>query len=727
MEKAYNPKIVEERIYGEWIKEKAYAPEARAKFLASKKSSKKRFVMMMPPPNVTGNLHIGHALAFSLEDALVRFQKMQGRKTLWLPGFDHAGIATQVVVEKELRKKGISRHQLGREKFIEEVWKWIAIYKKNIEGQLQKLGALPDWDRARFTFDERYQESVKEAFVRLYEKGLIYRGERMINWCLRCQTVLSDIEVEYKEEPAQLYYIAYGPIIIATARIEPIPGDTAIAVHPRDARYKQYIGKKIPHPLTGRELPVIADRRIDRNFGTGAIKVTPAHDPLDFEFAKEYNLAVIQVIGPDGKMTENAGEYGGLGIKDAREKILKDLEQQGIIKKIEDYTHSRGHCSRCDTPVEPLVSKQWFIKMKPLAEPIIKAAKKGEVKFTPPRFKKIFLHWLSNIEDWCISRQLWWGHQLPVFYCSKKQEEFPISNFQFPIKSQNTKYKIQNTFIVARTKPLKCTICGECEMRQDPDVLDTWFSAGLWPFATLGWPENTVDFKEFYPTDALQTGYDILFFWVAKMLMLGKELTGELPFKQVYLDGLVRDRQGRKMSKSLGNIIDPLEIIDQYGADVLRFALIYGVAPGQDEKLDQSHLIGGRNFANKLWNIARFYKVKSGDHKSHFAAKGGSAAQAEFTNHKFKKDSIDKEFLKKLSRLEREVKKNMERYQLAQALQKIHNFTWNEFADKYIEEAKRSGSEEKLIIIHNSLFVILKLLHPFMPFITQELFDNLFA
>jgi len=656
---------------------------------------------MLPPPNVTGNLHIGHALAFTLEDVLVRYKKIQGIKTLWLPGYDHASIATQVVVEKELRKKGITRHQMGREKFIEEVWNWIGVYKKNIEEQLKRLGALPDWDRARFTFDPAYQESVKEAFLRIYKKGLIYRGERMINWCSRCQTVLSDIEVEYKEESARLYYVKYGPITVATVRPEPIPGDTALAVHPRDKRYKNYIGKTVPHPLDGRALPVIADAAVDPLFGTGAIKVTPAHDPLDFELAQKYALEILPVIGFDGKMTQNAGKYAGLSLKDARQAILSDLQQKGAIEKIEDYEHAKGHCSRCDTPVEPLVSKQWFIKMKPLAEPIIKAARKGEVKFTPPRFKKVFLHWLTNIEDWCISRQLWWGQRLPVYYCTQE------------VKG-NAKGKTLEEYLVAKEGPRQCPFCKSCEMRQDEDVLDTWFSSGLWPFATLGWPQKTDDFKEFYPTDALQTGYDILFFWVAKMLILGKNLTDKLPFTHVYLDGLVRDSQGRKMSKSLGNVIDPLTIIDEYGADALRFALLYGNSPGNDMKFDASHLTGGRNFANKLWNIARFISMKLGDQKT------------KHTNiTSLKKDPSDKEFMKKLTRLDKEVKRHMEKYQLSQALGKIHNFAWHEMADHYLEHAKRSGDPEKFLMLRFGILTLLAMLHPFMPFIAQRIFDEL--
>ena len=509
MEKTYNPKIVEERIYQKWLEEKAYLPE-RQTLSKRKKNSKKRFIleppripsafsggmkaaekrttskpcafsvgwfiMMLPPPNVTGNLHIGHAFAFSIEDALVRYQKLQGVKALWLPGFDHAGIATQVVVERELRKRGISRHALGREKFIQEVWKWVGVYKKNIEGQLRKLGALPDWDRARFTLDSDYQESVKEAFVRLYQKGLIYRGERMINWCPRCQTVLSDLEVEYKEELTKLFYIKYGPLTIATVRVEPMPGDSALSVNPKDIRYKKYIGKKIPHPLDGRELIVIADKAIDMGFGTGVIKVTPAHDPLDFELAKTHHLEIRSVIGFDGKMNENAGKYAGLTITAAREKIIDELTKKGMIEKVEDYTHQKGFCSRCATAVEPLISTQWFVEMKPLAEPIINAVKKGAIVFNPPRFKKVFLHWLTNIQDWCISRQLWWGHQLPVYYCKQEVE----------LKVKNSKIKIAEEYLVAKKKPRACPFCGKCQMRQDEDVLDTWFSSGLWPIAKLG-------------------------------------------------------------------------------------------------------------------------------------------------------------------------------------------------------------------------------------------------
>lgn len=683
MDKAYDPKIIEGETYHEWMTRQSFSPL---------KGKKKTFTMVIPPPNVTGNLHMGHALTFTIEDTLVRFRRMKGERVLWLPGFDHAGIATQVVVERELKKKGINRRELGREAFVNEVWKWVKEYKGNIESQLKAMGSSLDWSRTRFTLDEEYQDAVKEAFLHLYQKGLIYRGERMINWCARCQTVLSDLEVEWKEQETKLYYIHYGPFVLATVRPETKLGDTALAVHPSDKRYKPYVGKVIKAKSVDGEisLRVVADDAVDPKFGTGVIKVTPAHDPVDFEIGKRHNLEVRKVIGEDNKMNENTGVYKGLTIDEARKRIVEDMSKLALIEKIEDYTHRRGHCSRCDTPIEPQISLQWFISAKPLARPIVKGAKKGDIVFVPARFKKIFLHWMENIEDWCISRQLWWGHQLPVWFCQNQTGE-------------NSK------FIVAKEKPEKCSLCGNCSMKQSEDVLDTWFSSGLWPFATLGWPKKTKDFQAFYPTDVLETGYDILFFWVARMLMLGKELTGKLPFHTVYLHGLVRDKKGRKMSKSLGNVVDPLDLSGQYGTDALRFALLYGNSPGNDMRFDPSHLIGGRNFANKLWNIVRFAKLKATQ------GKGGI----------IQSDDIDREFLTKLGLLKKSVTKHLNHYRLAQGLQEIHNFTWHELADKYLEHAKTSGRPEKFAIIQNSLLVILTLLHPFMPFVTEALWKEL--
>ncbi len=692
MDKAYDPARVEKEIYREWMAGHLFSP---------RKGAKKTFTMMLPPPNVTGNLHMGHALTVTIEDALSRFRRMKGERVLWLPGFDHAGIATQVVVERELKKKGINRRQLGREAFTKEVWKWVEEYKGNIENQLKSMGSSLDWGRARFTFDEKYQDAVKEAFLHLHKKGLIYRGERMINWCARCQTVLSDLEVEYSEEEARLYYIAYGPFILATVRPETKLGDTAVAVNPNDKRYKKYVGQTIKAKSVEGEisLRVIADEAVDRAFGTGVIKVTPAHDPDDFEIGKRHNLETKTVIGFDNKMNENAGAYRGLTIEEARKRIVEDMEKLGLIEKVEDYKHRRGYCSRCNTPIEPQISLQWFISTKPLARSIIKAAKEGKIIFVPGRFKKIFLQWLENIQDWCISRQLWWGHQLPVFYCSKKQEEF---------KMKNEKLKV-NDYIVAKEKPNICAFCKDCSMIQDSDVLDTWFSSGLWPFATLGWPKKTSDIKAFYPNDVLETGYDILFFWVARMLMLGKELTGKLPFHTVYLHGLVRDKQGRKMSKSLGNVIDPLDLSAQYGTDALRFALLYGNSPGNDMRFDPSHLIGGRNFANKLWNIVRFAKLK------------GTSKNLRV----MPTDAADREFITKLSELQTSTTRHLEHFRLAQALQEIHNFVWHELADKYLEHVKVSNDPQKVFNFHFSISILLKLLHPFMPFLTEALWKEL--
>lgn len=708
MDKSYKPQAIEEQLYKKWLDEKHFAVRKTT-------SHKKRFVIMMPPPNVTGNLHLGHALTFAIEDAMVRFYKQMGSAALWLPGYDHAGIATQVVVERELKKKGISRHKLGREAFVKEVWKWVKTYRANIEAQIKKLGALPDWSRTRFTFDEGYQESVKEAFLRLYNEGLIYRGERMINWCARCQTVLSDLEVEYQEELAQLYYIRYGDITIATVRPEPIPGDVAIAVHPKDKRYAAFVGKSVPLPILSRNVPVIADEAVDPDFGTGAIKVTPAHDPVDFEMAGRHKLPRIQVIGFDNTLTSEAGLYAGLGVAEARQKIVEDIRQAGLLEKIENYTHRKGYCSRCNTPVEPQVSLQWFVSMKSLAEPLIDGAKKGEIQFVPSRFKRVFLHWLTNIQDWCISRQLWWGHQIPVYYCKRES-----ANSKFEVRSSkqtpNNK-KTGDCFVVAKEKPKTCPFCKRCNMRQDEDVLDTWFSSSLWPFATLGWPQKTTDFTTFYPTDVLESGYDILFFWVARMLMMGKKLTGKLPFRTVYLHGLVRDKQGRKMSKSIGNVVDPLESIAQYGADALRFALLYGNSPGNDLTFDHSHLVGGRNFANKLWNVGRFI---------HMQFDGTILFDTNFPKGVLL-DAADRAFLKSLGALERSVKSHVAHFRFAQALGAIHNFAWHELADNYLEHAKTSNSSAKYKLLAFAFSSLLSLLHPFMPFVSEAIKQELFS
>lgn len=692
LEKIYNPKKTENRIYRFWGKGKFFKPKV--------KKGLKPFVIPMPPPNITGNLHIGHALTTAIEDALIRFYRMKQIPTLWVPGVDHAGIATQNVVEKELAKEGKTRHMLGRKKFLDRIWKWVKKYGKNIDNQLKKLGASCDWDRKKFTLDKGYEKAVIHEFVSLYDDGLIYKGEYIINWCHRCETVISDIEVTYKEEKGFLHYINYpfisrkGGITVATTRPETMLGDTAVAVNPKDKRYKKLVGKIVRLPLINREIPIITDKAVDPDFGTGAVKVTPAHDPLDYEIGKRHDLEEIMVIGFDGKMTSEADQFEGLDVKTARDVVVLELQKQGFLEKKEPYIHSVGHCERCDSFVEPLISKQWFVRIDPLAKPAIEAVKKDRVQFIPSRFKKIYLNWMKEIHDWTISRQLWWGHQLPVWYCDECDKA-----------------------IVAEEEPKKCPSCESSKITRDSDVLDTWFSSALWPFASLGWPKKTPDYKYFYPTSVLETGYDIIFFWVARMIMSGFYFTRKAPFEKVYIHGLVRDLKGRKMSKSLGNVVDPLEIIEKYGTDALRFGLIVGQTPGNDLRLSEEKIRGNRNFINKIWNVSRFIglNIKKWD--------------SNLPNLK-KMTAFDKWILSRSQKIIQKVTKEIEDFNFSQAGNDIYAFLWDEFADWYLEIAKIQLATDNLQIttrrvLAHCLENLLKLLHPFTPFVTEEIWQRL--
>ncbi|MDD5038357.1 MAG: valine--tRNA ligase, partial [Dehalococcoidales bacterium] len=661
------------------------------------------FVIILPPTNVTGELHIGHALTATLEDIMIRWHRMKGEPTLWLPGVDHAGIATQVVVEKMLAREGLDRHKLGREKTRERIKQWAESRRQIIVQQHQRLGASCDWTRERYTLDEGPSRAVRTAFVRLYDKGLIYRGERIINWCPRCATALSDLEVEHKDITGHLYYVRYRLadsdkdfITVATTRPETIVGDTAVAVNPDDERFRGMVGKKVILPAVKRVIPIIADEAVDPAFGTGAVKITPAHDPVDFEVAQRHDLPLINILNPDATMNENAGPYVGLDRFACREAILADLEKEGLLVKIEPYAHSVGHCQRCQTIIEPLASKQWFIRMQPLAQPAIKAVLDGRINIIPARFSKVYLNWMENIRDWCISRQLWWGHQIPVWYCQDCS-------------------KLTVTIDEART----CSHCGSANIEQDPDVLDTWFSSALWPHSTLGWPDDTADLRYFYPTTVMETAYDILFFWVARMVMMGLEDTGDIPFHTVYLHGLIRDEKGEKMSKTRGNVLDPVDILGKYGTDALRFALSMGTSPGNDSKLTTDKLEAGRNFANKLWNATRFV-VKS--------------IEADQPDMKIQQDSLpaeDRWILSRLSRTISNVTRLMEDFQFAEAQSQIYDFLWGEFCDWYIELAKirrrpaNEGALSPVPVLFYVLEMALRLLHPYMPFVTEELWQSL--
>jgi valyl-tRNA synthetase len=693
--KTYDPKQVEDRLYKEW-QDKDY-------FHAVVDKTKTPYTIVIPPPNITGQLHMGHALDNTLQDILIRWKRMQGFSALWLPGTDHASIATEAKIVEAMSKEGIKKEDIGREKFLERAWDWKRVYGGRIVEQLKKLGSSCDWKRERFTMDEGLSEAVKEVFLRLYKKGLIYRGERIINWCPKCNTSISDAEVEYEEKAGHFWHIKYPIkdsneyVVVATTRPETMLGDTAVAVHPDDDRYKHLVGKMVILPLVNREIPVIADEYVEKDFGTGVVKITPAHDPNDFEVGLRHNLPQIRVMDDNAKMNEFAGQYQGMDRYEARKQIIDDLKNLDLLVKIQDHTHNVGTCYRCATVIEPIISKQWFVKMKPLAEPAIEVVKNGTIKFVPERFSKIYFNWMENIQDWCISRQLWWGHRIPAYYC-----------------------KECGYMMVESDMPDTCPKCGSSRIEQDPDTLDTWFSSALWPFSTLGWPKQTEDLKYFYPTDVLVTGYDIIFFWVARMIFSGMEHMGKEPFKYVFIHGIVRDSQGRKMSKSLGNGIDPLEVIDQYGTDALRYALTIGTSPGNDLRFSSEKVEASRNFANKIWNASRFVLMNF-DEDLDFKKVDSS----KFT-------SADKWILSRVNSLTKEVTENLEKFELGIALQKIYEFIWEEFCDWYIELVKPrlydkedSSRLEAQYVLNYVLGASMKLLHPFMPFITEEIYTHL--
>ncbi len=692
--KQYDPKEVEDRIYSMWL-EGNY-------FHARREEGKKTFTIVIPPPNITGQLHMGHALDETLQDILIRFKRMQGYDTLWIPGTDHASIATEAKIVEAMRKEGLTKEQIGREEFLRRAWDWKAKYGGRIVEQLKKLGSSCDWERERFTLDEGCNKAVKEVFVSLYEKGLIYRGERIINWCPHCKTSISDAEVEYEEQAGHFWHLRYpfkdgsGYLELATTRPETLLGDTAVAVNPNDERYKDIVGKTLILPIVHREIPVVADDYVETDFGTGAVKITPAHDPNDFEVGLRHNLPVINVLTDDAKITSDYPKYAGMDRYEARKAIVADLEAEGALVKIEEHVHNVGTCYRCGTTVEPRVSKQWFVKMKPLAGPAIDAVKNGETKFVPRRFEKIYFHWLENIRDWCISRQLWWGHRIPAWYCEDCGE-----------------------ITVSREDACCCSKCGSHNIRQDEDTLDTWFSSALWPFSTLGWPDNTEDLKHYYPTNTLVTGYDIIPFWVMRMMFSGIEQTGQVPFDTVLIHGLVRDSQGRKMSKSLGNGIDPLEVIDSYGADALRFSLANGNSPGNDMRYISERVEASRNFANKLWNAGRFILMNLNSE---------SAPQLELSDLALE----DKWILSQYNAVVSSVTENLEKYELGLAVQKLYDFTWDVFCDWYIEisKARLTGIDSAAADTARAVLVyvytgILSLLHPFMPFITEEIWQSM--
>ncbi|NQT95362.1 MAG: valine--tRNA ligase [Candidatus Omnitrophica bacterium] len=704
LSKQYNPKETEGRIYKFW--------EDKGLFSAEVSQEKKPYSIVIPPPNITGILHMGHALNNTIQDILIRYKKMQGYETLWMPGTDHAGIATQNVVERKLSKEGKKRHDLGREKFIDEVWKWQKEYGGTIIKQLRRLGSSCDWRRERFTMDEGLSKAVVEVFIQLYKKGLIYRGNYIINWCPRCQTALSDEEAEHRELDGHLYYIKYPikgskeHITVATTRPETMLGDTAVAVNPKDKRYKSLIGGAVILPVINKELKVIADDLVDPKFGTGIVKVTPAHDPNDFLMGKKHNLEEVNIMRPDGVLNEMAGEFEGMDRFEAREALLEVLKEKKLLEKVEPHKHAVGHCYRCHTVVEPYLSKQWFVKMKPLAEPAIKAVEKGKLKFYPDRWTKVYLEWMNNIRDWCISRQIWWGHRIPVYYCQKCQEQGEDKGV-----------------IVAVDKPGECPDCSSTNMVQDPDVLDTWFSSWLWPFSTLGWPFNKAtdrskeEFEYFYPTSCLVTAQEIIFFWVARMIMAGLEFCGDVPFEDVYIHGTVRDDTGTKMSKSLGNVIDPIEIIDEFGADALRFSIISITAVGQDVFLSRQRFEMGRNFANKIWNVSRFLLINlKGDVNKSLC---GFFAKGTLSLH-------DRWILSSLYRTIGAVEKAITSYKFNEAANLLYEFIWHKYCDWYVEIAKSSidkmGTQ---LILFKVLEKSLRMLHPFMPFITEEIWQKI--
>ena len=698
--KTYDPKGIEDRIYDKWL--------AKKYFHAEVDHSKTPFTIVIPPPNITGQLHMGHALDNTMQDILIRYKRMQGYNALWQPGTDHASIATEVKIIEKLKEEGISKEDLGREGFLKRAWKWKAEYGGRIIEQLKKLGSSCDWDRERFTMDEGCNKAVTEVFCKMHEKGWIYKGSRIINWCPVCNTSISDAEVEYEEQAGHFWHIKY-PLIeddgtvsttrfleFATTRPETMLGDTAVAVHPDDDRYKDIVGKKLMLPIINREIPIIADAYVDREFGTGVVKITPAHDPNDFEVGKRHNLPEINILNDDATINENGGKFCGMDRYAAREAIVKELDEMGLLVRIEDYTHNVGTHDRCKTTIEPMIKKQWFVRMDELIKPAVKAVKDGDIQLIPKRMEKTYFNWTDNIRDWCISRQLWWGHRIPAYYCDDCGET-----------------------VVAKQMPEKCPKCGGTHFTQDPDTLDTWFSSALWPFSTLGWPEQTEDLKYFYPTDVLVTGYDIIFFWVIRMIFSGYEQMGERPFKTVLFHGLVRDSKGRKMSKSLGNGIDPLEIIDQYGADALRLTLITGNAPGNDMRFYYERVEASRNFANKIWNASRFIMMNMPEE--------GLQVTAPVLQ------PVDKWILSKLNALIKDATENMDHFELGIAVQKVYDFIWDEFCDWYIEMVKprlyntddQESKNAALWTLKTVLLNALKLLHPYMPFITEEIFCTL--
>ena len=699
LEGKFEPKTFEEEIYKNW-NEKGY-------FKPSNDKTKKPYTIVIPPPNITGKLHMGHALDETLQDILIRYKRMQGFNTLWVPGTDHASIATEAKIVEKLKVEGITKEDLGRDGFLKRAWEWKEEYGGTILNQLKKLGCSCDWSRERFTMDEGLSNAVKDVFVDLYNKGLIYKGKRMINWCPYCNTSISDAEVEYEEEPTHLWHVKYPVkgeegkfVIVATTRPETMLGDTGVAVHPDDERYKDLVGKTVILPIMNKEIPIIADEFVEKEFGTGAVKLTPAHDPNDYQAALKHNLEIIPVFDEEFKMNNLVPEYKGMDMYEAREKIVERLQKEGYLVKIEDYTHNVGKCYRCHHTIEPHISEQWFVKMEPLAKPAIEAVRTGKVEFVPERFDKIYYNWMENIQDWCISRQLWWGHRIPAYYCQKCGE-----------------------VIVSKEEPHKCTKCGSTNLKQDEDTLDTWFSSALWPFSTLGWPEQTEDYKYFYPTSTLITGYDIIFFWVARMIFSALEHTGQVPFNKVFIHGIVRDSLGRKMSKSLGNGIDPLEIIAKYGTDALRFSLVLGISPGNDIRYMPEKLESASNFANKLWNASKFVL-------SNMPEDGSKLAEDKLPANLCYED---KWILSKLNKLVKEVTNNLENFELGIATQKVYDFIWNEFCDWYIEMVKSRLYDENCTTKFAAQYTLnkvlkdsLKLLHPVMPFVTEKIYMQLY-
>lgn len=699
LEGKFEPQTFEEEIYKNW-NEKGY-------FKPSDDKTKKPYTIVIPPPNITGKLHMGHALDETLQDILIRYKRMQGFNTLWVPGTDHASIATEAKIVEKLKVEGITKEDLGRDGFLKRAWEWKEEYGGTILNQLKKLGCSCDWSRERFTMDEGLSNAVKDVFVDLYNKGLIYKGKRMINWCPYCNTSISDAEVEYEEEPTHLWHVKYPVkgeegkfVIVATTRPETMLGDTGVAVHPDDERYKDLVGKTVILPIMNKEIPIIADEFVEKEFGTGAVKLTPAHDPNDYQAALKHNLEIIPVFDEEFKMNNLVPEYKGMDMYEAREKIVERLQREGYLVKIEDYTHNVGKCYRCHHTIEPHISEQWFVKMEPLAKPAIEAVRTGKVEFVPERFDKIYYNWMENIQDWCISRQLWWGHRIPAYYCQKCGE-----------------------VIVSKEEPHKCTKCGSTNLKQDEDTLDTWFSSALWPFSTLGWPEQTEDYKYFYPTSTLITGYDIIFFWVARMIFSALEHTGQVPFNKVFIHGIVRDSLGRKMSKSLGNGIDPLEIIAKYGTDALRFSLVLGISPGNDIRYMPEKLESASNFANKLWNASKFVL-------SNMPKDGSKLAKDRLPENLCYED---KWILSKLNKLVKEVTNNLENFELGIATQKVYDFIWNEFCDWYIEMVKSRLYDENCTTKFAAQYTLnkvlkdsLKLLHPVMPFVTEKIYMQLY-